>query len=94
MLSRSFTKAELQNIQFKHIQLLPQIDFMILQNNIFNHVYYSIKLEVLPHQKHDPHPILVEYDPDQFSIRFNDKGNDAIVKPLDSFFSNLLHLFR
>ena len=33
MLSRSFTKAELQINQLKHKQLLPQIDFAILQNS-------------------------------------------------------------
>ena len=32
MLSRSFTKAELQLNQLKHKQLPPQIDFALLQN--------------------------------------------------------------
>ena len=31
------------------------------------------------------HPILADYGTDQFSIRINDKGNDIIVKPLQSF---------
>ena len=41
--------------------------------------------EILPHQKPDSHPILADYGTDQFSIRINDKGNDIIVKPLQSF---------
>ena len=40
---------------------------------------------MLPHQRHDSHPILADYGTDQFSIRINDKCNDPIVKPLDSF---------
>ena len=60
MLSRSFTKAELQHNQLKHKQLLP-------------------------HQKHDSHPILADYGTDQFSIRINDKRIDIVVKPLQSF---------
>ena len=86
MLSRSFTKAELQRIQLKHKQLPPQIDFAILQNNTLKPVHYLIKYEeVLPHQKHDFHPILVDYGTDQFSIRINDKRNVIVVKPLNSF---------
>ena len=33
MLSRSFTKTELQLNQLKHKQLPPQKDFAVLQNN-------------------------------------------------------------
>ena len=86
MLSRSFTKAELQLNQLKHKQLPPQIDFTILQNDTLKSVHYLIKHEeILPHQNHDSHPILAEYGTDQFSIRINDKGNDIVVKPLQSF---------
>ena len=86
MLSRSFTKAELQLNQLKHKQLPPQIDFALLQNNTLTPVHYLIKHEeVLPHQKHDSHPILADYGTDQFSIRINDQGNDIVVKPLQSF---------
>ena len=86
MLSRSFTKAELQLNQLKHKQLPPQIDFAILQDNTLKPVHYLIKHEeILPHQKHDSHPILADYGTDQFSIRINDKGNDIVVKPLQSF---------
>ena len=85
MLSRSFTKTELQMNQMKHNPLPPQIDFAILQNSTLKPVPYLIKHEeVLPHQKHDPHSILADYGTDQFSIRINDKGNDIIVKPLNS----------
>ena len=86
MLSRSFTKAELQLIQLKHKQLPPQIDFALLQNGSLKPVHYLIKHEEsLPHQKHDSHPILADYGTDQISIRINDKGNDIVVKPLHSF---------
>ena len=86
MLSRSFTKAELQLYQLKHKHLPPQIDFALLQDNTLKPVHYLIKHEeILPHQKHDSHPILADYGTDQFSIRINDKGNDIIVKPLQSF---------
>ena len=86
MLSRSFTKAELQLSQLKHKQLPPQIDFALLQDGTLKPVHYFIKHEeVLPHQKHDSHPILADYGTDQFSIRINDKGNDIVVKPLQSF---------
>ena len=85
MLSRSFTKAELQLNQLKHKQLPPQIDFALLQDNTLKPVHYLIKHEeILPHQKHDSHPILADYGTDQFSIRINDKGNDIVVKPLQS----------
>ena len=86
MLSRSFTKTELQLNQLKHKQLPPQIDFAIIQNNSLTPVHYLIQHEkILPHQKHDSHPILADYGTDQFSIRINDKSNDIFIKPLASF---------
>ena len=45
MLSRSFTKAELQLNQLKHKHLPPQIDFALLQDNTLKPVHYSIKHE-------------------------------------------------
>ena len=85
MLSRSFTKAELQLNQLKHKKLPPQIDFALLQDGTLKPLHYLIKHEeILPHQKHDSHPNLADYGTDQFSIRINDKGNDIIVKPLQS----------
>ena len=78
-----FTKAELQLNQLKHKELPPQVDFALLQNGTLKPVLYLIKHEgILPHQKHDSHPILADYDTDQFSIRINDKGNDIVVKLL------------
>ena len=86
LLSRTFTKKELQINQLKHKHLPSHIDFTILQDNKLETVHYLIKHEVvLPHQKHDSHPILADYGTDQFSLRNNDKGNDFIVKPLNSF---------
>ena len=85
-LSRSFTKTELQLNQLRHKQLPPQIDFAILQNNSPTHVHYLIQHEeILPHQKHDSHPILADYGTYQLSIRTKYKGNDILVKLLDSF---------
>ena len=58
MLSRSFTKAELQINQLKHKQLPPQIDFAKLQNDTRKLVHYLIKHEeILPHKKHDSRSI-------------------------------------
>ena len=42
MLSRFFTKAELQLNQLKHKQLPPQIDFALLQDNTLKPVHYLI----------------------------------------------------
>ena len=86
MLSRSFTKAELQLNQLNYKQLPPQIGFALLQNGTHKPVHYLNKHEeILPHQKHDSQPILADYGTDQFSVRINDKGNDIVVKPLQTF---------
>ena len=45
MLSRSYTKTELQLNQLKHKQLPPQIDFALLQNGTHRPVHYLIKHE-------------------------------------------------
>ena len=56
MLSRHFTKAELQINQLKHKQLPPQIDFAVIQDSTLKPVHYLIKHEeVLPHQNNDSH---------------------------------------
>ena len=95
MLSRSFTKAELQLNQLKHKQLPPQIDFALLQNGTLKPVHYLIKHEeILPHQKHDSHAILADYGTDKFSIRITDKLNDIVVKPLQSFLFKSITLFQ
>ena len=95
MLSRSFTKAELQLNQLKHKHLPPQIDFALLQDNTLKPVHYLIRHEeIVPYQKHDSHPILADYGTDQFSIRINDKGNDIVVKPLQSFSFKSITLFQ
>ena len=86
MLSRSFTKAKLQLNQLKYKQLPPQIDFARLQNGTHKPVHYLIKHEeILHHQNYDSRPILADYGTDQFSIPINDKGNDIVVKSLQSF---------
>ena len=69
MLSRSLTKAELQLNQLKHKQFPPQIDFALLQDNTLKPVHYLIENEeILPHQKHDSHPILADYGTDHSLI--------------------------
>ena len=45
MLSRSFTKVDLQINQLKHKQLPPQIDFAVLQDSTLKPVHYLIKHE-------------------------------------------------
>ena len=45
MLSRSFTKAELQLNQLKHKQLPPQTDFALLQDNTLKPVHYQINMK-------------------------------------------------
>ena len=94
MLSSFFTKTELQLNQLKHKQLPSRIDFAIIQNTL-TPVHYLIKHEeVLPHQKHDSHPILADYGTYQISIRINDKGNEIVVKPSQSFSFKSVTLFQ
>ena len=91
MLSRTFTKEQLQVHQLRHKQLPPQIDFSIMKDNQLKPVHYLVKHEEIKYnQKNDCHPILADYGDDQFSIRINNKGEDIHIKTLDSFFFNLL----
>ena len=86
MLSRTFTKEQLQVHQLRHKQLPPQIDFSIMKDNQLKPVHYLVKHEEIKYnQKNDCHPILADYGDDQFSIRINNKGVDIHIKPLDSF---------
>ena len=84
MLSRSFTKEELQWNQLKHKHLRPQIEFAVMnQANQIPPVHYLVKHEtVQPLQKDDCHPILADFGNDHFSIRINNKGDDVNIKPL------------
>ena len=86
MLSRTFTKEQLQVHHLRHKQLPPQIDFSIMEDNQLKPVHYLVKHEEIKYnQKNDCHPILADYGDDQFSIRINNKGEDIHIKPLDSF---------
>ena len=86
MLSRTFTKEQLQVHQLRHKQLPPQIDFSIMKDNQLKPVHYLVKHEEIKYnQKNDCHPILADYGDDQFSIRINTKGEEIHIKPLDSF---------
>ena len=90
MLSRYYTKTELQLNQLKHKHYFPQIDFAILQDNTLKPVHSLNKHEeALAHQKHDSHPTRAGYGTDHFSIRFKNEGYEVIVKPLDFFPLNL-----
>ena len=86
MLSRTFTKEQLQIHQLRHKQLPPQIDFSIMKDNQLKPVHYLVKHEEIKYnKKNECHPILADYGDDQFSIRINNKGEDIHIKPLDSF---------
>ena len=86
MLSRTFTKEQLQIHQLRHKQLPPQIDFSIMKDNQLKPVHFLVKHEEIKYnQKNDCHSILAEYGEDQFSIRKNNKGEEIHIKPLDSF---------
>ena len=86
MLSRTFTKEQLQIHQLRHKQLPPQINFSIMTDDQLKPVHYLVKHEEIKYnQKNDCHPILADYGEDQFSIRINNKGEDIHIKPLDSF---------
>ena len=86
MLSRTFTKEQIQRHQIRHKQLPPQIEFSIIKDNQLKSVHYLIKHEEIKYNlKNDCHPILADYGEDQFSIRINKKGEDIHIKPLDSF---------
>ena len=85
MLSRTFTKEQLQIHQLRHKQLPPQIDFSIMKDNQLKPVHYLVKHEEIKYnQNNDRHPILADYGDDQFSIRINNKEEDIHKKPLDS----------
>ena len=86
ILSRCFTKAEIQINQLKHKQLPTQIYCAKIQHNTLKPVHYLIKHEeVLSHQKPDSHPKLANYGTDQVSIRINDKSNNNVVNSLTCF---------
>ena len=86
MLSRTFTKEQLQVHQLRHKQLPPQIHFSIMKDNQPKPVHFLVKHEEIKYnQKNYCHPILADYGHDQFSIRINNKGEDFHIKPLDSF---------
>ena len=45
MLSRTFTKEQLQIHQLRHQQLPPQIDFSIMKKDHLKPVHFSVKFE-------------------------------------------------
>ena len=61
---------------------VADIKYNILGTPFFEDNIQNINIQ---DQKHDSHPILADYGTDQFSIRINDKGNDIVVEPLQSF---------
>ena len=75
MLSRTFTKEQLQIHQLRHKQLPPQIHLSIMKDNQLKPVRYLVKHEEIKYdQKNYCQPILAGYGEDQFSIRINNKG--------------------
>ena len=86
MLSRIFTKEQLQIHQLRHQQLPPQIDFSAMKDIQLKPIHYLVKNEEIKYnQKNDCHPILADYGEDQFFIRINNKGEDIHIILLDSF---------
>ena len=64
-------------------------------NNKIKPVHYMVKLEtVLPSQKHDCHPFLVDFANDEFSIPIIDKAEKIIFKPPDSFYFQTFKPFQ
>ena len=51
MLSRTFTKEQLQIHQLRHKQLPPQIDFSILKDNQLKPVHYLVKHEEIKYKQ-------------------------------------------
>ena len=51
MLSRSFTKEQLQTHQLRHKKRPPQIDFSIMKVNQFKPVHYLVKHEEIKYNK-------------------------------------------
>ena len=74
MLNRSSTQKELQLNQLKHKQITRQNHSATLTHDKqIKPVDFLVKHEtVLPSQKDDRHPILDDFENDQFSIRNND----------------------
>ena len=62
MLSRTFTKGQLQLHQLRHKQLPPRIVFAIMKDNQLKPVHYLVKHEEIKYnKKKDCHPILADY---------------------------------
>ena len=92
MLSRDFSSINSASSQLKHKTLPPHIQFaQINPNNTLEEIHYLVQHEeVLPTQKNDSHPILVDNGTQQYTIRIHDSGNNVTTKPLTSFsFKNL-----
>ena len=87
MLSRSFTKIELQLNQRKHKQLPPQIDLAILQNNPLTPVHYLIQHEeILPQPLSSlnvsPHELVFHIRPRitlTFDLNLNRNKNNTCI---------------
>ena len=82
--------------QLQHRTLPIRINFIRLKppNNSLKQIHYLLKHgDVVPTQKKDSHPILVDYGEDQFTLRVLDKGNTVRYTPLDSFSFNSVSSF-
>ena len=80
MLSRSFTKTELQLNQLERIEVPPRIDRAVLHKTI------QLSMYITELNRKKSYIIPVDYGRDQFFIRINDGGNDINAEPLDSFY--------
>ena len=96
MLSRDFSSINSTSSQLKHKTLPPHIQFVQLNpNNTLEETHYLVQHEeVLPTQKNDSHPILVDNGSKQYTLRIHDSGNDVTVTPLNSFSFKGLNTFN
>ena len=96
MLSRDFSSINSTSPQLKHKTLPPHIEFVQLNpNNTLEETHYLVQHEeVLPTQKNDSHPIVVDYSLKQYTLRIHDSGNDVTSTPLNSFSFKGLNTFN
>ena len=90
MLSRTFTKEQLQIHQLRPKHLPPQIDFPIMKDNKLKPVHYLVKHEEIEYnQKNDCHPILVDYGEDQFFHPYKQQRRRYSYKTLRFIFFSI-----
>ena len=87
MLSQDFLHFTTKVCHLQHNTLPPHIEFIQLKsNNSLKQIHYLVEPEdVLPTQKNESHPNLVDHVDDQFTLHIQDESNTVTCTPLDSF---------